>query len=39
MTFEQQIRAAEGYVELGMPAEALAHLNEIRRAVCRARQG
>jgi tetratricopeptide (TPR) repeat protein len=29
MTFEQQIRAAEGYVELGMPAEALAHLNEI----------
>jgi predicted Zn-dependent protease len=29
MTFEQQIRAAEGYAELGMPAEALAHLNEI----------
>ena len=29
MTFEQQIRAAEGYSELGMPAEALAHLNEI----------
>src|SRR5260370_35766490 len=29
MTFEQQIRVAEGYAELGMPAEALAHLNEI----------
>jgi predicted Zn-dependent protease len=29
MTFEQQIRAAEGYAELGMPVEALAHLNEI----------
>jgi predicted Zn-dependent protease len=29
MTFEQQIRAAEGYAELGMPTEALAHLNEI----------
>ena len=29
MRFEQQIRAAEGYSELGMLAEALAALDEI----------
>ncbi len=29
MTFEQQIRAAEGYAELGMPVQALAHVDEL----------
>ena len=29
MTFEQQIRAAEGYAELGMYAEALAELDQL----------